>query len=333
MPPMVVESPLAPPATLPTWPGTGVFFGLHLPNYTFEGVADAGIFEHVAGLAGAAEAAGFELLTVMDHFYQIGGVGPETNAMFEAVSMLSAIAARTAHIHLGALVHGVTYRNPAFLAKSITGLDVISGGRAVLGLGAAWNESEHIGYGWDFPPIGERMDRLDEALTIARLMFDEERPSFEGRQYRISEALNSPRPISAGGPPIIVGGGGERRTLRIAARHATMTHWFPASLETLRHKTEVLEAHCAEIGRDPATIVKTLGSPIIPAASAAEAKAITERIPPERRGMLVPATPDEGAERLAPYVEAGFTGFTFGNSVLSTPERIAVAAELLRLVR
>jgi F420-dependent oxidoreductase-like protein len=330
---MVVESPLAPASTLPSWPGTGLFFGLHMPNYTFEGVADVGIFEHVASLATAAESAGFELLTVMDHFYQIGGVGPETNAMFEALSMLSALAARTSRIHLGALVHGVTYRNPAYLAKSITGLDVISGGRAVLGLGAAWNESEHIGYGWDFPPIGERMDRLDEALTIARMLFTEDRPSFEGRHYRITEAINSPRPISAGGPPIIIGGGGEKRTLRIAARHATMTHWFPAPLEVLRHKAEVLEAHCAEIGRDPATIVKTLGSPIIPVATAADAKALTERIPPERRAILIPATPEDGAARLAPYVEAGFTGFTFGNMLLSTPEAMAAGGEMLRLLR
>ena len=330
---MLIETPLAPPTEAPVWPGRAPFFGYHLPNFTYPEAGDAGLFERVASLAGAAEAAGFDLLTVMDHFYQIGGVGPETNAMLEANTILGALAARTSRIHLGALVSGVTYRNPAFLAKAITTVDVISGGRAVLGLGAAWNESEHIGYGFDFPPIGERMDRLDEALTICRLMFTEDRPSFTGRHYRIERALNVPRPLQPGGPPIIVGGTGERRTLRIAAQHASMTHWFAGSVEGLTHKTEVLEEHCADIGRDPATIVKTLGSPVLPVATEREAAAALERIPPERRAVLTPATPEQGAERLAAYVRAGFTGFTFGNTMLPSEDEIAVAGETLRLLR
>ena len=159
-------------------------------------------FEKVVEFAQAAEAAGFDLVTVMDHFYQITGVGPEDQPMLEAYSILAGIAARTKRVRLGALVSGVTYRNPAVLAKQVTTLDVISGGRAMLGLGAAWNESEHIGYGFDFPPIGKRMDRLGEALAICRLMFTEDRPSFEGEYYRIERALNRPRPIQAGGPPV-----------------------------------------------------------------------------------------------------------------------------------
>jgi len=330
---MVIETPLAPPTEAPAWPGHALFFGYHMPNFTYPDAGESGLFERVASLAGAAEAAGFELLTVMDHFYQIGGVGPETNAMLEANTVLGALAARTSRIHLGALVSGVTYRNPAFLAKAITTVDVISGGRAVLGLGAAWNEAEHIGYGFDFPPIGERMDRLEEALTICRLMFTEDRPSFEGRHYRIERALNVPRPLQPGGPPIIVGGTGERRTLRIAARHATMTHWFAGSVESLEHKAQILEEHCAAVGRDPSTITKTLGSPILPVATEREAAAALERIPPERRAMLTPATPEQGAERLASYVKAGFTGFTFGNTMLPGEEGIAVAGEMLRLLR
>ena len=192
----------------------------------------------------------------MDHFYQIRGIGPETDPMLEAYSTLAAIAARTKTVRLGTLVTGVTYRNPAILAKTVTTLDVISGGRAILGLGAAWNEDEHAGYGVDFPPIGERMDRLDEALTIAKAMFTEDRPSFTGRLYRIERALNVPEPIQPGGPKILVGGGGEQRTLKIAAQHADMTHWFPLGLEVLRHKTEVLAAplrgHRARPGDDPA---------------------------------------------------------------------------------
>ena len=332
------EPTIPAPTSLPVagasaWPGKGPFFGYHLPNLTFPGVETEGLFEHLVGLAAAAEGAGFDLLTVMDHFYQIGGVGPETNAMLESGSTLAALAARTSRIHLGSLVSGVTYRNPAFFAKSVTTLDVISGGRAVLGLGAAWNESEHQGYGYDFPPIGQRMDRLDEALTIARLMFTEDRPSFEGTYYRIERALNVPKPIQAGGPPIVVGGTGEKRTLLIAAKHAAMTHWFAGSIEGLRHKTEILEAHCEAVGRDPSTIVKTLGSPVIPVANEREAAAALERIAPERRAVLTPMTPEQGAERLATYVAEGFTGFTFGNTMLPRVEDLEVAGEMLRLLR
>jgi F420-dependent oxidoreductase-like protein len=333
---------LAPPSTeqaIPTataipgaWPGTKPFFGLHMPNLTFDSVPPERRFDRIVELAEAAEGAGFELVTLMDHLYQIGGVGPESDPMLEAYATLSGVAARTSRVHLGTLVTGVTYRNPALLAKTVTTLDVISGGRAILGLGAAWNEAEHKGYGFDFPPIGERMDRLDEALTIARLMFNEERPTFEGRHYRIDRAFNSPRPIQPGGPPILVGGGGERRTLLIAARHAAMTHWFAGSIETLRHKTEVLERHCETVGRDPATIVRTIGSPVLPVATERDAAAALERIAPERRKVLTPLTPEQGAERLATYVEAGFTGFTFGNTMLPTPEDVGLAGEMLRLL-
>ncbi len=276
------------PESAPTWPSPRPFFGLHLPNLTFPGVRPEGVFEHVVGLARAAEAAGFELVTVMDHFYQIGGVGPEENNMLEAYSTLAGLAARTERVHLGTLVSGVTYRNPALLAKMVTTLDVISGGRAVLGLGAAWNESEHQGYGFEFPPIGDRMDRLDEALTICRLMFTEERPSFAGQHYRIVRALNHPRPIQPGGPRILVGGGGERRTLLIAAKRADLTHWFAGSLDVLRHKTEVLERHCETVGRDPATITKTIGAPVLPVASVRDVQVALDRIAPERRAALTP---------------------------------------------
>jgi F420-dependent oxidoreductase-like protein len=309
------------------------FFGFHMPSYSYSGVAPAALFEAIVDRAVAAEAAGFDLVTVMDHFYQIGGVGPEDEPMLEAYATLAGLAARTTRVRLGALVTGVTYRNPAVLAKTVTTLDVISGGRAVLGLGAAWNEVEHVGYGVDFPPIRERMDRLGEALTICHLMFTEERPTYLGRHYRIERALNSPRPVQPGGPPIVVGGGGERRTLRLAAEHADWTHWFASSIDALRHKTEVLERHCQDVGRDPATIIRTIGSPVLPVASEAEAEAALERIAPERRGALTPATPARAAEILSGYVEAGFTGFTFGNTMLPTNESVALAGEVLTLLR
>src|SRR3954468_8921171 len=201
------------------------WFGLHLPSYTHPDAPPAQLFDRVVDQAKAAESAGFGLVTVMDHLYQIRGVGEVEEPMMEGWSVLAALARETSRVRLGTLVTGVTYRNPALLAKLATTLDVISGGRAIFGIGAAWNDVEHAGYGLEFPRVGERMDRLTEALTIAKAMFTEERPSFEGRYYGIREALNVPRPIQQGGPPILVGGGGEQRTLRIAAQFADMTHW------------------------------------------------------------------------------------------------------------
>jgi F420-dependent oxidoreductase-like protein len=309
-----------------------LLFGFHMPNFTHPGVPDERLFERVVEQARAAEAAGFDLVTVMDHFYQIAGIGPEEDPMLEAYTTLGALAASTSRVRLATLVTGVTYRNPALLAKMVTTLDVISGGRAMLGIGAAWNESEHIGYGFDFPPIGERMDRLDEALTICRLMFTQVRPSFVGRYYRIERALNSPRPIQPGGPRILVGGGGERRTLRLVARHADMSHWF-GSLHELKHKAEVLERHCEAEGRDPSTIVRTIGAPVVLVEDERQAEAVLDRIPPARRSMVRAARPEQAAELLQPYIEAGFTGFTFNNPTMPTPEAIGLGGELISLLR
>jgi F420-dependent oxidoreductase-like protein len=308
------------------------WFGLHLPNYTFPDASPAQLFDRVVEQVQAAEGAGFSTVTVMDHLYQIPGVGPVTDPMLEGWSALAALARETARVRLGTLVTGVTYRNPALLAKTATTLDVISGGRALFGLGAAWNDVEHEGYGFDFPPVRERMDRLDEALTIVRAMFTETRPSFEGRYYRIHEGLNEPRPIQRGGPPILVGGGGEQRTLRIAARHADLTHWFAIGIEALRRKTEILERYCGEIGRDPASIERTMGAPVVVAANDAEAQAFLERMPEDRRPFAQVGTVQQMAEAMRPYLDAGFTGFTFNNSLYRTPDQIARVGELLALI-
>ena len=246
--------------------------------------------------------------------------------------MLAALARETRRVRLGTLVTGVTYRNPAMLAKEVTTLDTISGGRAMLGIGAAWNDAEHEGYGYRFPPVRERMDRLDEALTIIKAMFTEDRPSFHGDHYQIERALNVPRPVQPGGPPILIGGSGEQRTLRIAAKFADMTHWFPLGLEGLRHKNDVLEGYCAEIGRDPGSIARTMSAPVIVTASEAEAKAIVEQIPPERRPYLSVGPPEQAADALRPYIDAGFTGFTFNNNIYPTPEQISRIGDLLKLV-
>src|SRR4051812_33805395 len=274
------------------------WFGLHLPLYTFPGTSSAQLFDRVVEQAQAAEANGFGLVTVMDHLYQITGVGAEEEPMLEAWSTLNALGRETKRVRLGTLVTGVTYRNPALLAKMATTLDITSGGRAILGLGAAWNESEHKGYGFDFPRVGERMDRLDEALAIAKAMFSEDRPSFEGRHYRIDQAWNVPKPVQPGGPPILVGGGGEQRTLRIAAKFADMTHWFPLGLDVLQHKIEVLKRYCQELGRDPSEIELTMAAPVAVAASEGDAKRFLDRIPPERRAHVVVGPPEQAAEGL-----------------------------------
>jgi F420-dependent oxidoreductase-like protein len=305
-----------------------VYFGYHIPSFTFPGVPDEGLFDHLADLATAAERADFDHVTVMDHFYQIRGVGPETEPMLEAYTALGALAARTTRVRLGTLVTGVTYRNPALVAKMTTTLDVISSGRIILGIGAAWNADEHAGYGFEFPSVGERMDRLEEALQIVKLMFTHERPSFQGRYYRIDRALNRPRPIQDGGPRILVGGVGERRTLRLVARYGDMSNFFPMPLDDLRHKLEVLERHCEAEGRDPSAILRTVMAPFRLVSDEREAKAIADRLPPDAPARSRPATPAQAAEILGAHLDAGFQGFTFRNPNLSTPELLELAGDL-----
>ena len=310
-----------------------LLFGFHMPNFSFADAKGPRLFDRVVEQAKAAEAAGFDLVTVMDHFYQIGGVGPETEPMLEAYTALGAIARETSRVKLGTLVTGVVYRNPAVLAKEVTTLDNISNGRAILGIGAAWNESESRGYGINFPPIAERMERLEEAVTIAKLMFTEDRPSFEGKHYRIENALNVPRPVQAGGPKVLIGGGGERKTLRILAKHGDIGHWFGGDVEDLKRKKRVFEEHCAVVGRDPSSVTLTLGAGILIVESEREGKALLERIPEQRRASIKAVTAEQAPDVLQPYVDAGFGGFTLNNPTLPTPEAIARAGEVIKLMR
>jgi len=308
------------------------FFGYHMPSFTFQGAPEVGLFDRVVELAQAAENAGFDLVTVMDHFYQIGVVGSEDEPMLEAYTTLGALAVKTERVLLGTMVSGVTYRNRAMLAKIVTTLDVISKGRAVLGIGAAWNESEHQGYGFEFPPIGLREDMLEEALAIVRAMFTEERPSFTGSYYRIDRALNVPRSIRRGGPKILVGGGGEKRTLKVAAQFADITNWF-GSLEEASAKLEVLDRHCEAIGRDPAEILRTVAVPVVVVESERDKAAFLAHIPEDRRGTVAPVTVSEGADILGRYLDAGFGGFIFRNATHRTPEAVARVGELIKAMR
>jgi F420-dependent oxidoreductase-like protein len=310
-----------------------ILFGFHMPNYTHAGVPNDGLFDRVVHQAQAAEKAGFDLVTVMDHLYQIRGIGPETDPMLEAYTTLAALAVSTSRVKLGTLVTGVTYRNPATLVKQVTTLDVISKGRAILGIGAAWNEDEHKGYGYDFPPIGKRMDRLDEALTIAKLMFTQDRPSFEGHHYRIDRALNVPRPIQPGGPKILIGGTGEKRTLRLLAQHGDIGHWFGGPMEELQRKKQIFHEHCEAVKRDPAEVQLTLGVGLVLVEHEKDGQAILDTLTPERRAMARVATVPQATDMIGKYIDAGFTGFTLNNNIYGTDESIARAGELIKAVR
>jgi F420-dependent oxidoreductase-like protein len=237
--------------------------GLQIPNFTYPGVGPDELFERVSDIAVTAERVGFDTIMVMDHFYQLPLLGPTDHEMFEAYTLLGAIAARTSRVNLGTLVTGVTYRHPAILAKIVTTLDVISRGRAFLGIGAAWFDVEHDALGVPFPPVKERMDRLEEAIQICRAMFRGERPTFDGDYYRTNDAINSPAPIRPGGPPIMVGGQGEKRTLRIMAEYAEMAN-FTSGADELPRKLDVLASHCSDVGRNVDEINKTaLGSLVV----------------------------------------------------------------------
>ncbi len=286
----------------PTKPVTRL--GLQLPNFTFPGVADADLFETIAGIATTADNSGFDSVWVMDHLYQIEVVAPREEPMLEAYTLLGALAARTRQVALGTMVTGVTYRNPALLAKIVTTLDIISSGRAILGIGAAWNDDEHAGYGYDFPTAKERLDRLEEALQIIPAMFTEQTPSFQGRHYRIQEVLNNPKPIR-GRIPVLIGGGGEKRTLRLVAQYGDACNLFGGPDE-VRHKLDVLERHCADVGRDPAEITKTI--------------------------LYTVRDPLEAADKIAAFTAIGVDGVVVNMPGVENLDKVAATGETLRKV-
>jgi F420-dependent oxidoreductase-like protein len=231
--------------------------GLQIPSFTWPGGHEH-IGETFALIAERAEIAGFSSLWVMDHLFQIRAVGPPEQEMLEGWTALAFAAGRTSRIKLGTLVTGVTYRHPGVLVKIATTLDVLSRGRSYLGIGAAWNEDEHRGLGIPFPPLGERMDRLEETLQIALQMWAGDDRPFEGRHYRLERPLCSPPPVQKPHPPIMVGGAGERRTLRMVAQYADACNLFAyGDLAVLDHKLRVLRGHCDAVGRPYAEIEKT----------------------------------------------------------------------------
>jgi len=302
--------------------------GLQIPNFTL-GVPDGELFEAVAAMAVAAEDAGYESVWVMDHFFQLPALGGASQPMLESYTLLGALGARTRRVRLGAMVTGVTYRNPALLAKAVTTLDVVTSGRAILGIGAAWHDEEHDALGFAFPPAGERLDRLEEAVQICRAMFTEEHPTFHGRHYRIDEAWNQPRPVQAGGPPILIGGGGERRTLKLVAQYADFAN-ITGTVDVIRHKVDVLRDHCASVGRDPAEVVVSRLSTLVVTDSeeeTAQTTAMLNEIVGPDAGFDV-GTEAELLERVGELAAAGVDYCIF-NMPLSAPDTIGRIGRLL----
>lgn len=311
-------------------------FGLQISDFAYPATPPEHLFERVAGIAQTAEQSGFDSVFLMDHFFQIPELGSPEDPMLECYTTLSALAARTQRVGLGILVTGVTHRNPALLAKMVTTIDVISGGRAILGIGAAWHQQEHHDLGFDFPGSRERLDRLEEALQICRAMFTEDSPSFHGHYYRIESARNLPRPLRPGGVPILVGGGGERRTLRLVARYADACNFF-GDLGTVRSKLAVLDRHCEQVGRDPAEITRTrLGSLII-APTQMQAERKVDRIArawpwgqDAFRAAAVAGDAEAVAEQARAYLDAGLDGLIFNIPDTHDLELVALAGEALR---
>ncbi|HSS08874.1 MAG TPA: LLM class F420-dependent oxidoreductase [Acidimicrobiales bacterium] len=235
--------------------------GLHVSNFTWPGGPPA-MAADLARVATAAEDQGFAKLSVMDHVWQIGPIGPPELDMLEAYTTLGFLAGQTQRIELLAWVTAVVYREPGLLAKAVTTLDVLSGGRAWMGIGAAWNESEARGLGLAFPPTAERFERLEEALEICLQMWSDEDKPYAGQHYRLERTLNSPQSLARPHPPILIGGAGERKTLRLVAKYAQACNLFPGP--DLEHKLDVLRRHCGEVGRDYDEIQKTVMGPLDP---------------------------------------------------------------------
>lgn len=260
--------------------------GLQIPNFTYP-ERDEPLFERVAAVAVAGEQAGFDTIFVMDHFFQLPLIGPPELEMFDAYTLLGGIAARTTSARLGTLVTGVTYRNPALLAKAVTALDVVSNGRALLGIGAAWYEAEHDALGVRFPPMAERFERLEEALQICQGMFTQRQTTFAGNHYSVTDAWNSPAPVTPGGPPILVGGTGERKTARLAAQYASEWNCNAAFVE-LPTKLAALDGHLAALGRARADIdVSCLATIVVGETHAAAAEKLAGML--RARGVDDPA--------------------------------------------
>lgn len=306
--------------------------GLQIPSFNFPGAKPADLLEQLTTIAQAAEDSGFDSLFVVDHLHQIPSVGPEEDWMLEGPTTLAALAARTRTARLGLMVGGVTYRNPALLAKAVTTVDVLSGGRAIFGIGAAWFEAEHLAYGYEFPPLRERFERLEDALQIARAMFTQERATIRGTHHSVEQAYNHPKPIH-GNIPILVGGSGERKTLRMVAQYADASNVI-GDVQRVRQLMAVIDRHCAAVGRDPDEITRTKLATLSIASTHEEAERraapMRERLPADiAAAVLLVGDADGVGEELAAYREAGLDGIIANIPHVHDLEAVALAGRTL----
>jgi F420-dependent oxidoreductase-like protein len=313
--------------------------GYQIPNYIYPGVGPDGLFEAVARQAEAADSSGFDTVLVMDHFYQPPHLGPADDYMLECYTLLAALAQRTSTVRLGALVTGNTYRNPALLAKMVTALDIVSGGRAQLGIGAAGFELEHEALGFEFGTFTDRFEKLEEALQIILPMLRGERPTLAGKHYSVTDAINEPPPVSR--IPVMIGGGGERKTLRLVAQYADESNLI-ADPADIPRKLDALAAHCERLGRR-GEITVTLQRMFCIAPTHEQAEAEAARYLGEQGLDLATATdatgrridslftlgdPDEVGEKLAAVLELGIDGVTCKLPANGhDPDRIALFGE------
>lgn len=311
-------------------------FGILFSDF---GAASSGadLFPRVAEAASAAEREGLASITVMDHFHQHAPFCQPTDPMPEAYVLLGALAALTTKVKLGTLVTAVTYRNPALLAKMATTLDVVSGGRAFLGIGASWHDEEFraYGYGDALPSMTERLDRLEEAVHIFKRMFAEQRSTFAGCHYSISDAINVPRPVRAAGVPILIGGVGERRTLKLVAGHADMSNML-GRREELAHKLDVLRQHCDGADRDPDEIYKMHTCMVITAPTSAEAERRAAAAHPgqtreEYGGRCMAGDPASVAAQAAELFDLGFDELVVFTDRLWTQEDVSLLGDVASL--
>src|SRR5580658_1080095 len=251
--------------------------GVHVADFTFPG-GPAQLGPDLKRIAVAAEDAGFAKLSVMDHVWQIGVVGPPDHEMLEAYTALGYLAACTSRIELLAWVTAVVYREPGLLAKCVTSLDVVSGGRAWLGIGAAWNEEESRGLGLPFPPTAERFERLEEALQICLQMWSGSEEPYEGKHYTLERTLNSPQSLQRPHPPILIGGGGEKKTLRMVAQYAQACNLFAGPGAEVERKLDILRGHCEAVGRDYDEIQKTVMFSLDPGPNGENVDALIEQL-------------------------------------------------------
>ena len=310
--------------------------GYQIPNFTYPNTPPSAIFDKVVAQAKAAEAAGYDRVFVMDHWYQLPGIGAPDEPMFECYSMLSALAQHTERVRLSALVTGNTYRNPAMLAKTVTTLDHVSHGRATLGIGAGWFELEHEAFGFHFGTLGERFEWLEEALQIIAPMLRDERVSLDGQHYKVVDVANSPAPI--GKIPIMIGGQGEKKTLRLVAQYADESN-LTGTVEDIPRKLEALEKHCAALGRDRSEIkvtkltmcciAPTMEDALADLDRVAEVKGLSDKAKQFIQTSLIFGDPDTVGEQLQDAVAKGLDGLTVDLPVNGDDvERVALLGEV-----